>query len=352
MSSSRNPSESNSVLDSSQSGGASASTVSEIKRTILVKPVTGPAFSVSVPSSGCVGDVKEAIFAAGKGPKADSQKLFVKGVPLKTGDEIARCIPAEATIVLVSSQSAKPPQAEQSISAQPSAKSASDEQPVVREKCKTCDFFGSPEWNGYCSKCFKKQPKLADEASLGVSNESANQVAESTNTVAGSSSDAASVSDHLAVASEHMASASQRLSTEASMMSDGAAGAASESSIAGDSLPDMSSAVSASGVASPASGVGQVSELAGSDTNSVHSSALSASQPSSVAMQQTDKTRCFACKKKIGLLGVECRCGFVFCSEHRYAERHACTYDYRANERKKLHKTNPVVMPEKMDRLI
>ena len=30
-----------------------------------------------------------------------------------------------------------------------------------------------------------------------------------------------------------------------------------------------------------------------------------------------DRKRCFDCKKKVGLLGVECKCGFVFCNKHR-----------------------------------
>jgi len=63
---------------------------------------------------------------------------------------------------------------------------------------------------------------------------------------------------------------------------------------------------------------------------------------------QTDKSRCWRCEKKIGLTGVRCRCGYHFCSLHRYAESHDCDYDYKTNERRKLTKQNPVVQANKL----
>jgi hypothetical protein len=63
---------------------------------------------------------------------------------------------------------------------------------------------------------------------------------------------------------------------------------------------------------------------------------------------QTEKNRCWKCTKKIGLTGVRCRCGYVFCSSHRYAESHDCDYDYKANERRKLTKQNPLVQADKL----
>ncbi|KDO22387.1 hypothetical protein SPRG_11339, partial [Saprolegnia parasitica CBS 223.65] len=32
---------------------------------------------------------------------------------------------------------------------------------------------------------------------------------------------------------------------------------------------------------------------------------------------QKNKSRCWDCKKKVGLTGIECRCGYVYCSNHR-----------------------------------
>jgi acetone carboxylase gamma subunit len=60
--------------------------------------------------------------------------------------------------------------------------------------------------------------------------------------------------------------------------------------------------------------------------------------------------RCQQCRKKVGLLGFSCRCGHLFCGQHRNAEAHACTYDYKAVERERLAAANPVVQASKVER--
>ena len=47
-----------------------------------------------------------------------------------------------------------------------------------------------------------------------------------------------------------------------------------------------------------------------------------------LSFPQDDKTKCWNCKKKVGLLGVQCRCEYVFCSKHRYPEEHACDFNF------------------------
>lgn len=56
---------------------------------------------------------------------------------------------------------------------------------------------------------------------------------------------------------------------------------------------------------------------------------------------QKNKNRCWECKKKVGLTAIECRCGYVFCSNHRYADQHACTFDFKAADRAELARRNP-----------
>eukprot|EP00030_Apusomonadida_sp_AF-17_P007728 a842913_191.p2 GENE.a842913_191~~a842913_191.p2 ORF type:complete len:166 (-),score=42.85 a842913_191:281-724(-) len=63
------------------------------------------------------------------------------------------------------------------------------------------------------------------------------------------------------------------------------------------------------------------------------------------------KNKCSQCKKKVGLHGFKCKCGSVFCAMHRYADAHACTYDYRAEAREHLEKANPAVRGEKVSRI-
>ena len=41
------------------------------------------------------------------------------------------------------------------------------------------------------------------------------------------------------------------------------------------------------------------------------------------------KNRCQSCKKKVGLTGFTCRCGGLFCSIHRYSDKHQCDFDYK-----------------------
>ncbi|KAG7400240.1 zinc finger domain-containing protein [Phytophthora boehmeriae] len=56
---------------------------------------------------------------------------------------------------------------------------------------------------------------------------------------------------------------------------------------------------------------------------------------------QKNKKRCWECKKKVGLTAIECRCGFVFCSGHRYADQHNCSFDFKTADREELARRNP-----------
>jgi hypothetical protein len=62
-------------------------------------------------------------------------------------------------------------------------------------------------------------------------------------------------------------------------------------------------------------------------------------------------SRCQQCRKKVGLTGFKCRCGLVFCGQHRYAEVHCCTFDYKTLERQKLAENNPLVQASKVQKL-
>ncbi|KAI3510799.1 hypothetical protein L1887_17936 [Cichorium endivia] len=89
------------------------------------------------------------------------------------------------------------------------------------------------------------------------------------------------------------------------------------------------------------------------------------SQPSSYAVLSTGlspappaqpdpragPSRCTACRKRVGLTGFNCRCGNMFCSVHRYSDKHECAFDYRANGKDAIAKANPVVKVEKLDKI-
>lgn len=65
--------------------------------------------------------------------------------------------------------------------------------------------------------------------------------------------------------------------------------------------------------------------------------------------QPKKKNRCSVCKKKVGLLGFECKCGRLLCASHRTAEEHSCEHDYRTEGKKRLAEANPLVAFSKID---
>ncbi|CAH8391984.1 unnamed protein product [Eruca vesicaria subsp. sativa] len=60
--------------------------------------------------------------------------------------------------------------------------------------------------------------------------------------------------------------------------------------------------------------------------------------------------RCLCCNKKVGILGFKCKCGSTFCGEHRYPERHDCSFDFKEAGRGEIAKANPVIKADKVQR--
>lgn len=70
-----------------------------------------------------------------------------------------------------------------------------------------------------------------------------------------------------------------------------------------------------------------------------------------IAVVKRDVNRCSGCRRKVGLTGFQCRCGKLLCSEHRYSDRHECSYDYKAAGREAIARENPVVKAAKIVRI-
>lgn len=62
-------------------------------------------------------------------------------------------------------------------------------------------------------------------------------------------------------------------------------------------------------------------------------------------------SRCNSCKKRVGLTGFKCRCGYLFCGSHRYSDKHDCPFDYRSAGQDAIAKANPIVKAEKLDKI-
>jgi len=66
-------------------------------------------------------------------------------------------------------------------------------------------------------------------------------------------------------------------------------------------------------------------------------------------LRQKNKTRCWQCNKKVGITGIDCRCGFIFCGTHRYAAEHNCQFDHKGRHQEKLRKANQQIVAKKFD---
>ena len=69
-------------------------------------------------------------------------------------------------------------------------------------------------------------------------------------------------------------------------------------------------------------------------------------EPPKKKKKKSNRNRCFGCRKKVGLLGFECRCGDVFCSVCRMPESHECTADWKTDI-----KSYEKVVASKLDKL-
>lgn len=67
--------------------------------------------------------------------------------------------------------------------------------------------------------------------------------------------------------------------------------------------------------------------------------------------EKPKKLRCAECNKKLGVIMVmKCHCDKLFCAQHRYAEAHSCTYDYKSEGQKTIARENPVVVAQKLQK--
>ncbi|XP_058071840.1 zinc finger A20 and AN1 domain-containing stress-associated protein 5-like [Magnolia sinica] len=75
------------------------------------------------------------------------------------------------------------------------------------------------------------------------------------------------------------------------------------------------------------------------------------SEPVEMEAPVRQVNRCSGCRRKVGLTGFRCRCGDLFCSDHRYSDRHVCSYDYKTAGREAIARENPVVKAAKIVRV-
>mgnify|MGYP003705990237 CR=1 FL=1 len=71
----------------------------------------------------------------------------------------------------------------------------------------------------------------------------------------------------------------------------------------------------------------------------------------SLDKNQTNINRCMVCNKKLHLFKIKCKCEKYFCSEHRYSDKHDCTYNYKEENKELLTKLNPLIIAKKIENI-
>lgn len=68
-------------------------------------------------------------------------------------------------------------------------------------------------------------------------------------------------------------------------------------------------------------------------------------------VMQTNRCAHSECKKKLLLSDPVCKCKYRFCSLHRQAELHSCSFDYKSAGQKQLETILPKVIGQNFDRI-
>ncbi|CAH8447401.1 unnamed protein product [Dicrocoelium dendriticum] len=192
---------------------------------------------------------------------------------------------------------------------------------------KNCGFFGSPNFDGLCSKCHRSAQAQQNECITPSIESRLSDIhkpeSSATSTLKRECHSLCSDKNY------------QLPSTEAP--SEGIAVAPINSSA---SMPDLP----------PRDELSVDAEVDDAGITDITDRVKSDSERSSPASAKTP--RCNVCRKRVGPAGgYSCRCGGVFCSLHRYSDGHNCSYDYRKAGQEDIRRSNPQVVCSKLHKI-
>lgn len=212
-----------------------------------------------------------------------------------------------------------------------------------------CGFYGSPSTEGLCSKCYKDYVKRKQDTTACITPPMP-AVVNATNAVTATSS----VVNNATCNAESTAATSTTVIIAEKLKEVSCSQAAKSSEDMTAQLESVAASVEAVGCVT-ASSSGTCSGVL-STTSSVVS-LDTAVAPDHITLNSEGQTvpkktnRCHVCKKRVGLTGFVCRCGGLYCGEHRYDTAHGCSFDYKTMEREEIRKNNPVIVSEKIQRI-
>ncbi|CAH8465205.1 unnamed protein product [Schistosoma turkestanicum] len=201
---------------------------------------------------------------------------------------------------------------------------------------KGCGFYGSPNFDGFCSKCHR---------SMQVQAESVQAVSRVTSNFEDKLSPERSVKITASTA-DNFSKRDSSLVPPVTIK------------ISADSNPDPSLEINEESITSSAHELCTEAEASAVDLpDSLNDDLKADSKPDSPASTSSSgsatktKPRCAVCHKRVGLTGFSCRCGGLYCSIHRYSDAHNCSFDYRESGQEEIRRSNPQIVCQKVQKI-